>query len=414
MKYKKINSLIFNLTLGRIDEAESIVKSAEREGMPIDWEALVDLAAYHGVASIIYKNIKDIKPRFVDNSFLSEIESYYYGIAGKNTNYFAEMDKILLTLNDSGVDTILLKGAALGETVYNNIALRPIEDIDLLVKRFDFPAAKAAFKRWGYDVHEKIFPSRIHKEIEMERHKPFEKYESELHFFDKKNRFFFDIHWNLLIVCESGIAEAIQLNMDKIWQRIKEISTGEAYAYTMSDEDNLIYLCLHLRERHFEKARSRLIWWYDVYMLLKQSLNTLDCAYFLNTVSEYGAEKSVFSIIKTVKTLFGIELPKEIDDAIGDDIETFELNKLIPEPTDQIKYQRVFVERDYLAEIKNIKGITKKIRILIGDIFPDSRYMVSYYRIENKALLPLYYLIRFKNVLIKGLKAANQLIKNNQ
>lgn len=409
MNYPQTNRLLLNLTLGREDICREIVVSTQKDGNPVNWETLIDIAVYHGVASIIYRNIRDAKYEFLDKNFYSEIESYYYGIAGKNTKYFREMEKILLSLNESGVGTIVLKGAALGESVYNNIALRPIEDIDLLVKKFDFPAAKAAFRRWGYNVHDKPFPSSMHKKIEQERHKPFEKYESELHFFDRQNRYFFDVHWNLLIICESGISETVQLNIERIWKRAKTIRVGEAKAYLMSDEDLLIYLCLHLRERHFEKARSRLIWWHDIYMILKKRTADFNVSYFLSAVSEYGAGISVFSVLKTAETLFGIKLPDEIDNAIDSDIVCFDLDKVIPEPTDQIKYRKVFKEKDYVSDLKNISGFSRKFRIIAGDIFPDSRYMVSYYRIENKGLLPFYYLLRIKNIIIKGIKAAGKL-----
>ncbi len=405
-------NLILNLTLGKEDICREIVEERKNNNVEVDWENLADLVIYHGVASLIHKNVENSGYDFLPDSFRSEIESFYYAIAGKNTRFFAEMKKMLISLNDSGVDTIVLKGAALGETLYKNIALRPIEDIDLLVKRFDFPTAKAAFRKWGYNMREKIFPSKMHQIIANERHKPFEKYESELHFFDMQNRFFFDVHWNLLIVCDSGIADAIQMDTTGLWERAKYADLGNIGAYVMSFEDMLIYLCLHLRERHFEKARSRLIWWYDIYLILKNCMDDFDTAYFLETVVRYGAQKSVFEVLNTASQLLKTPLSGEIEKAIGGNTKCFTLEEVIPEPSEQIKYRKVFKDKDYLTDLREIKGFTKKMRILAGDIFPDSRYMVSYYGIENKALLPFYYMVRFKNVLSKGIKAASQAFKN--
>ena len=107
--------------------------------------------------------------------------------------------------------------------------------------------------------------------------------------FAESEKYFFDIHWNLLIICDSKIKEAIQLDIEKIWKRKKTYSFGTASAYLMSPEDLLIYVCLHLRERHFEKARSRLIWWYDIYKIVKTYENEFDWNYFLASVKEYEA-----------------------------------------------------------------------------------------------------------------------------
>ncbi|MCP4365035.1 MAG: nucleotidyltransferase family protein [Planctomycetes bacterium] len=45
---------------------------------------------------------------------------------------------------------ILLKGAHLAQVVYSNIALRPMGDIDILVKKNDLPKAKELLLELGY------------------------------------------------------------------------------------------------------------------------------------------------------------------------------------------------------------------------------------------------------------------------
>ena len=52
------------------------------------------------------------------------------------------------------IAVILLKGAALAETIYGNIAVRPMGDLDLLVRREDVAAALAALRAAGWEAVE--------------------------------------------------------------------------------------------------------------------------------------------------------------------------------------------------------------------------------------------------------------------
>jgi len=61
-------------------------------------------------------------------------EQEYHRVDSDARNY-AELGQLLRSLKDRGVEVIVLKGAALAETVWKNIALRPMADMDLLVDR---------------------------------------------------------------------------------------------------------------------------------------------------------------------------------------------------------------------------------------------------------------------------------------
>jgi hypothetical protein len=57
---------------------------------------------------------------------------------------------VIVALSDSGIEPILLKGAALSQGTYPQSWLRPRNDDDLLVAREDFEPAEAALRRLGY------------------------------------------------------------------------------------------------------------------------------------------------------------------------------------------------------------------------------------------------------------------------
>lgn len=55
------------------------------------------------------------------------------------------------SLNRAGVDSMLLKGAAVAEVAYPDPALRPMRDVDLLVREADLERAKQALLAAGFD-----------------------------------------------------------------------------------------------------------------------------------------------------------------------------------------------------------------------------------------------------------------------
>ena len=65
-----------------------------------------------------------------------------YGTAVRNIQLYGELIRALRTLRDAGIPAIVLKGAALVDTIYPSIAHRPTGDIDLLVRRADRDRAR--------------------------------------------------------------------------------------------------------------------------------------------------------------------------------------------------------------------------------------------------------------------------------
>ena len=74
-----------------------------------------------------------------------------YTIA-RNIIIYDELDKILSAFNSSRIKTILLAGAALGTTVYDNIGQRPMGDIDLLIKPEDKQSMEESLENLGYSL----------------------------------------------------------------------------------------------------------------------------------------------------------------------------------------------------------------------------------------------------------------------
>lgn len=69
------------------------------------------------------------------NDILLRLKKEYQWSLARNMILFDELGRVLEAFNEAGIDVIVLKGAALAQTIYPDIALRPMGDVDLLVKK---------------------------------------------------------------------------------------------------------------------------------------------------------------------------------------------------------------------------------------------------------------------------------------
>lgn len=143
----------------------------------------------------------------------------------------------------------MLKGAALAEMVYKNIALRPMEDIDLLISEKDLGRTKEALFEIGY-----------RKTQYQNLTNPSEEHPFHLHFIKESSRchIIIELHWDIAKTpVEIEIAEVIQRTITaNIWG---------TDAHVMCPDDFLLYLCWHTANHRF----LRLIWLCDIAQVIK-------------------------------------------------------------------------------------------------------------------------------------------------
>ena len=107
---------------------------------------------FHPPSSILHSPPSILHP---PSSILHELRAAYYSTAAHNLLLYHELLSIvnceLSIINcQLKIPVVVLKGAALATTLYPDPALRPLSDIDLLVRREHLDAAVQAVKSLGY------------------------------------------------------------------------------------------------------------------------------------------------------------------------------------------------------------------------------------------------------------------------
>lgn len=111
--------------------------------------ALAALAEAHGVAPLLFKRLSEL-PVQLAAPVVQTLESSYYQSAGRAQLLKAELDRLAGAFDQAGLPWLPLKGAALAWDIYPDPALRPMNDLDLLVAPRDLLAAVRLAAGLGY------------------------------------------------------------------------------------------------------------------------------------------------------------------------------------------------------------------------------------------------------------------------
>jgi phosphoglycolate phosphatase-like HAD superfamily hydrolase len=130
----------------------------------VDWDSILQSATRHGIAPLLYRTLSRIDDASaVPPEVRAKLRTAYYKNIARNMLLYQELHTVLKAFKAAGIDAIVLKGAFLAEIVYENIGLRAIGDIDLLVKKDDLGKVKQVLiqleyhalpTRWGERLNE--------------------------------------------------------------------------------------------------------------------------------------------------------------------------------------------------------------------------------------------------------------------
>ncbi len=122
---------------------------------PLDWDRLIERASRLGILPHLHDLFRRRSDLAIPAEVREEVERQYYAAAGRNAVFHEALREALAMLADRGIPTLVLKGAALAEIVYENIALRPMRDLDLMVRVSDLDEAARGIVALGYRPSEK-------------------------------------------------------------------------------------------------------------------------------------------------------------------------------------------------------------------------------------------------------------------
>ncbi|WPD24686.1 MAG: nucleotidyltransferase family protein [Candidatus Electrothrix scaldis] len=382
MESKTANELL--LFFLRKESAELIpVKLAQLSKEDLD--AVVHKANRHRVTSLLYQTLSTphLEP-IVPASITQALRSAYLETVWWNTSLYSELSKILKVLQDENIPVILLKGAHLAKIIYGNIALRPMSDIDIMVKKKDLRQSVNLLFQIGFTVTNEKQVKLITNNYQLPPHFK--------HFPDLTNgKICLDVH--------SSIAEEAQsykIDIDGLWTRAWSTETTGLETLTLSPEDLLLHLCLHTSMHHM--FTNGLKSFCDIREVIRYHNDEINWDELQLRARSWRASNPVYLSLHLAKSLLNADIPQWVLEALKPDKPD---NQAIIWAKEQIfatSDKEVIYPKELLHFWKK-KSSLQKISILLERTFPPRKELAQMYYISPaSSRVYFYYPVRLKEI----------------
>lgn len=117
----------------------------------VRWDRLIAAAEWHGTGPLLWDGLRRAgQDGEVPGAEAADLREHLREVTARNLHLLHELDRVLAVLASAGIEAVLLKGAALLSVAYRHPGLRPMADLDLLVRPADLAGALAAVEGLGY------------------------------------------------------------------------------------------------------------------------------------------------------------------------------------------------------------------------------------------------------------------------
>lgn len=266
---------------------------------------------------------------------------------------YKELGKVLKVLNEAQIPVLVIKGAALAQMVYDNIGLRPMEDIDILIHRDDLWKIKEELLKIGYV----LTPT------------------GEWTFAKEGTQAAIDVHTDIFYVKD-----------DELWKNAQTIEIEGQKALVMSPEDSLIYVAAHSSVHHGTVSK---VWMKDIVYIIKRYREELDWNIVVIKIMRYGLQIPLYCMFAVIQKHTNC-IPR----FVFKDLEPKGLGFFKQKLFQKILSRHSVDDIGHILYPLVIKGFMVKVKYLINFLFPPVEFLYRRYNIKNPKTARLYVLLR--------------------
>lgn len=349
-----------------------------------EWDGFLSLAAEQRIRPLLYQRLKERGlAEAVPERVLSALQAAQRQTLLRTMRFQAELANLARTLAEQKIPLIALKGIWLAQTVYGNLGMREMNDIDVLVRRAHLPAGAEALAAQGLHT---LYEGDIGTDTLTMLHLPR---------FVKADGTSLELHWNL---CSPG--QPYFVDTEDVWQRAVPTEVAGTTILGLSPEDLLLHLCLHTSYQHefvFGLRPSC-----DIAAVIERYEGQLDWGTFVERALKWRWQRGVSLALRLAADLVGASVPPAVLSALqvaGLD------NDLLA-----IARQQIFTKKEFnheansrLLALRQQQGLFPKIAYTWRRLLPPPATMRLLYglgestrggsaRGESGRWLPLYYM----------------------
>lgn len=251
---------------------------------PISWQTIMEESLYHEVLPLLYYNIVKLNKSNLPKNILCILKNSYYIALTRNISLWKEFCYLQDMFRYSGTKIIPLKGIILSKTLYPDIGLRPMVDIDILVREKDLRYVEKQILQLGYQ-----------KQLKNLSEDYWRKYQAHFHFRNPDKNIILELHWAL------ASPRPNKLNLSDIWKRNKIQTIDNIEILTLTLEDTLISLILHICKNMPALQYLKLKNLCDIHELISQYNHKLDWEYIIEKIKSWNIRGATYYIYLLTK-----------------------------------------------------------------------------------------------------------------
>lgn len=263
------------------------------------WMHLIDILTHNRIIPLLYSRIGVLPETFRPPKCITNImrESFLTSRV-QNIKMDKQLEKILMAFRQEQIKVLVMKGPALAWSIYPDPAMRPYDDIDLLVLPQQFVKAREIMEMLGYKCEAKIF--EILKDIRCEE--VFYYRDSSI----KKQPV--EIHWDL----HRFYGAKQNIVIDDLFHNAILVNTSSFSFETFNPVDALMHMVAHIGFSHAKDIR--LSWISDIAQTSSRLKAPEDWISLQEKSVEWGTRLLLENFIKMAKAWNGIKIPDKYAD----------------------------------------------------------------------------------------------------
>jgi len=341
-------------------------------------EQLVKVAFHHNLHLILYDIIRKSPawgrwpPRLREKLKKEAVTAAILDLIGER-----ELRRVLIRLDECGIQPLLLKGVPLAYSLYRSPSLRPRADTDLLIRDSDLRSVARTLMELGYSGPDAQTGNLTSYQC----------------LYRRKDSFgvdhYLDVHWKI----NDAQLFAKTFTFDELSAEAIKIPALASCARGLGYTHAFLLACMH-RFGHAHApfyvdgkpvyAGDHLRWVYDIHLLCS-ALNTGEWSEFAALARKKGIAQFCIDGLNAAREAFNAQIPDDTIDSLltAADNEGASVQKLRTSPA-------VW----FLTNLRALPNLGQRIALTKQVILPPSAYMMEKYQTRNWLALSFLYVCR--------------------
>ena len=249
-----------------------------------DWDDL-DAGSLR-LIPLLYRNLME---QDVREPVMSRYKGIYQSYWARNQLLFHSVEPVLAALREAGIEVMFFKGVALLLGLDLDTALRPMDDVDIIVRPEDFHKASLVINKLGW------LPRTGDRHIINEATKDFS--------FQNGKGQFLDVHLHPLLYARWGAHEM------EIWERAQQQSFRGIPVRVMDHTNHLVHIIVHgLARNPVPPVR----WGADATMLLNDAACPVQWGYLVEQSKTLRTTFAVAAGLRYLKENLAVRVPEDV------------------------------------------------------------------------------------------------------